>query len=117
MRSGVLYIGGSAGAHIATQSVAHIAAFDPIPDGMTDFKGLGLFDGIIFCHYTEEHKALYDKLKSEGKYKVFALRNEDSLVVASTNDDVIRHYDLMIDENNDPVRDPEPLRQSVCPRY
>ena len=76
-----------------------------------------MFDGIIFCHYTEEHKALYDKLKSEGKYKVFALRNEDSLVVASTNDDVIRHYNLMIDENNDPVRDPEPLRQSVCPRY
>lgn len=111
VRSGVLYIGGSAGAHIATQSVAHIAAFDPIPDGMTDFKGLGLFDGIIFCHYTEEHKALYDKLKSEGKYKVFALRDEDSLVVASTNDDVIRHYDLMIDENNDPARDPEPLRE------
>ena len=111
VRSGVLYIGGSAGAHIATQSVAHIAAFDPIPDGMTDFKGLGLFDGIIFCHYTEEHKALYDKLKSEGKYKVFALRNEDSLVVASTNDDVIRHYNLMIDENNDPARDPEPLRE------
>lgn len=117
VRSGVLYIGGSAGAHIATQSVAHIAAFDPIPDGMTDFKGLGLFDGIIFCHYTEEHKALYDKLKSEGKYKVFALRDEDSLVVASTNDDVIRHYDLMIDENNDPVRAPELLRQSICSRY
>lgn len=111
VRSGVLYIGGSAGAHIATQSVAHIAAFDPIPDSMTDFKGLGLFDGIIFCHYTEERKAPYDKLKSEGKYKAFALRDEDSLVVASTNDDVIRHYNLMIDENNDPVRDPEPLRE------
>lgn len=117
VRSGVLYIGGSAGAHIATQSVAHIAAFDPIPDGMTDFKGLGLFDGIIFCHYTEEHKALYDKLKSEGKYKVFALRDEDSLVVASTNDDVIRHYDLMIDENNDPVHDPEPLREYMDKWY
>lgn len=117
VRSGILYIGGSAGAHIATQIVAHIAAFDPIPDGMTDFKGLGLFDGIIFCHYTEEHKALYDKLKLEGKYKVFALRDENSLVVASTNDDVIRHYDLTIDENNDPVRDPEPLWQSVCPGH
>lgn len=111
VRSGVLYIGGSAGAHIATQSVAHIAAFDPIPDGMTDFKGFGLFDGILLCHYTEERKALYDKFKSEGKYKVFALRDEDSLVVASINDDVIRHYDLMIDENNDPVHDPEPLRE------
>ena len=98
VRLGVLYIGGSAGAHIATQSVAHIAAFDPIPDSMTDFKGLGLFNGIILCHYTEEHKALYNKFKSDGKYKVFALRDEDSLVVTSTNDDVIRHYDLMIYE-------------------
>ena len=111
VRSGVLYIGGSAGALIAAQSVAHIAAFDPIPDGMTDFKGLGLFDGILLCHYTKERKTLYDKLKSEGKYKVFALRDEDSLVVTSTNDDVVRHYDLMIDENNDPVHDPEPLRE------
>lgn len=25
-------------------------------------------------------------------------------------DDVVRHYDLLIDENNDPVHDPEPLR-------
>lgn len=111
VKSGILYIGGSAGAHIAAQSVAHITAFDPIPDGMTDFKGIGLFDGILLCHYTEERKTLYDKLKSEGKYKVFALRDEDSLVVVSTNDDVIQHYDLMIDENNDPVRDPEPLRE------
>ena len=30
---------------------------------------------------------------------------------------VSKHYDLLIEENNDPVRDPEPLRQSVCPRY
>lgn len=114
VRSGVLYIGGSAGAHVATQSVAHIAAFDPIPDDMTDFKGLGLFDGILLCHYNEERKALYDKLKAKGKYKVYALRDEDSLVVDSTNDGVIRHYDLMIDEDNDPVLDPKPLRQSVC---
>lgn len=117
VKSGVLYIGGSAGAQIVTQSVAHIAAFDPIPDSMTDFKGLGLFNGIILCHYTEKHKALYDKLKSEGKYKVFALRDEDSLVVTSTNADVIRHYDLMIDENNDPVHDSELLRQSISSRY
>ena len=69
VRSGVLYIGGSAGAHIATQSVAHIAAFDPIPDGMTDFKGLGLFDGIIFCHYTGEHKAGQGKLEVQKAEK------------------------------------------------
>lgn len=27
------------------------------------------------------------------------------------NMDVIKHYDLLIDENNDPVRDPAPLRE------
>lgn len=57
-------------------------------------------DSVTDCwiYNTEEHKALYDKFKSDGKYKVFALRDEDSLVVTSTNDDVIRHYDLMIYE-------------------
>ncbi len=110
VKSGVIYIGGSAGAHIATQNIEHIAAFDSIPDGMNDFNGLGLFDGILTCHYTEERKALYDKLKAEGKYKVYALKDDESLVVNTIADDVIRHYDLLIDENNDPVHDPKPLR-------
>ncbi len=110
VKSGVLYIGGSAGAHIATQSIEHIAAFDSIPDGMNDFNGLGLFDGILICHYTEERKALYDKLKVESKYKVYALKDDESLVVNTIADDVIRHYDLLIDENNDPVHDPKPLQ-------
>ena len=26
-------------------------------------------------------------------------------------EDVIRHYDKLIDENNDPVHDPKPLRE------
>lgn len=79
--SGVIYIGGSAGAHIASQNIEHIAAFDPVPEGMSDFNGLGLFDGILICHYTEERKALYDKLASDGKYKIYTLTDEDSLVV------------------------------------
>lgn len=110
VKSGVIYIGGSAGAHIATQNIEHIAAFDSIPDGMNDFNGLGLFDGILICHYTEERKAQYDKLKAEGKYKVYALKDDESLVVNTIVDDVIRHYDLLIDENNDPVHDPKPLQ-------
>ena len=110
LKSGVLYIGGSAGAHIVTQNIEHITAFDSIPDGMNDFNGLGLFDGVFICHYTEERKALYDKLKADGKYKVYALKDDESLVVNTIADDVIRHYDLLIDENNDPVHDPKPLQ-------
>ena len=110
VQSGVLYIGGSAGAHIATQSIAHVAAFDPIPDGMNECNGLGLFDGILICHYTEERRPLYEALTAAGKYKVYALHDEDSLVVNSITEEVIRHYDWLVDENNDPVHDPEPLR-------
>lgn len=110
VKSGVLYIGGSAGAHIATQSIEHIAAFDFIPDGMNEFKGLGLFDGILICHYTAERKRLLDDLISNSKYKVYALSDDDSLVVNSITDDVIQHYDSIVKENNDPVHDPKPLR-------
>ena len=110
VKSGVLYIGGSAGAHIATQSIEHIAAFDSIPDGMNEFKGLGLFDGILICHYTAERKRLLDDLISNSKYKVYALSDDDSLVVNSITDDVIQHYDLLVKENNDPVHDPKPLQ-------
>ena len=81
VKLGVIYIGGSAGAHIVSQNIEHIATFDLVPDGMSDFNGLGLFDGILICHYKEDRKALYDKLVSDGKYKIYALTDEDSLVV------------------------------------
>ena len=48
---------------------------------MTDFNGLGLFDGILVCHYTSNRKPLYDKLQADGKYKVFALTDDDYLVI------------------------------------
>lgn len=59
----------------------HIAAFDSVPEDMTDFYGLGFVDGILICHYTEERKALYDKLKAEGKYKVYVLKDDESLII------------------------------------
>ncbi len=110
VKSGVIYIGGSAGAHIITQNIEHVAAFDSIPDGMNDFNGLGLLDGILICHYTMERKELYDKLISKNKYKVYTLSDDESLVVNSINDDVIQNYNLLIDESNDPVHDSKPLR-------
>ena len=110
VKSGVIYIGGSAGAHIITQNIEHVAAFDSIPDGMNDFNGLGLLDGILICHYTMERKELYDKLISKNKYKVYTLSDDESLVVNSINDDVIQHYNLLIDVSNDPVHDSKPLR-------
>jgi peptidase E len=79
--SGVTYIGGSAGAHIVSKSIEHVANFDAVPDEFNDFNGLGLFDGILICHYTPERKSIYDKLNQDGKYKVYALTDEESLVI------------------------------------
>lgn len=81
VQSGAVYIGGSAGAHIASKSIEHVSAFDSVPEGMTDFNGLGLFDGIFICHYTDDRKAIYDELKSQGKYNVVALRNDESILI------------------------------------
>ncbi len=47
VQNGVTYIGGSAGAHMASRDIAHVAAFDDVPYGMTDFSGLGLFDDVL----------------------------------------------------------------------
>lgn len=111
VKSGVTYIGGSAGAHIASQNIEHVSAFDPVPEGMTEFRGLGLFDGILICHYTEARKTLYDRLKADGKYNTYALTDNDSLVICSESNEIIDHYDRLIDENNDSVHDPEPLKE------
>ena len=80
IKNGAVYIGGSAGAHIVTEDVSHITSYDPSPEGMTNFKGLGLLDGILICHYSKARKELHDKLVSEGK-KVYPLTDDDSIVI------------------------------------
>lgn len=81
VKRGVTYIGGSAGTHILTKNIEHVLQFDDNSTGITDFNGLGLFDGIIFCHYTDERKEYYEKAVSEGKYKVYALTDDDAIVI------------------------------------
>ena len=78
---GVTYIGGSAGAHIATKDIEHVLQFDDNTTGITDFIGLGLFDGILFCHYTSERKEAYEKTLLTSKYKIYVLSDDDSIVI------------------------------------
>ena len=81
VKSGVIYIGGSAGAHIASKDIKHVEKYDGNNVGMTDYSGLGLFDGILICHYTDERKADLERLSANSEHKVFALTDEDSLVL------------------------------------
>lgn len=80
VKAGVVYIGGSAGVHLVSQDFEHVQNFDQNDAGITDFRGLGLFDGIVVCHFGEERKACYEALCAEGNYTVYALTDEDALV-------------------------------------
>ncbi|MBO5798365.1 MAG: Type 1 glutamine amidotransferase-like domain-containing protein [Clostridia bacterium] len=80
IKAGVTYIGGSAGVHFVSEDFRHVHHFDENTVGVTDCKGLGLFPGILVCHYGEERRAAYEALVAEGKYKVYPLTDEDCIV-------------------------------------
>ena len=81
VENGALYIGGSAGAHIASKDVEHVQVFDKNEVEMTDFSALGLFDGILFCHFCEERKPYYEKALAEQKFNVFTLADDEYIIV------------------------------------
>ncbi|MBQ3498439.1 MAG: Type 1 glutamine amidotransferase-like domain-containing protein [Clostridia bacterium] len=80
VKSGVVYIGGSAGAHIASKNIKHVENYDENIVGSTDYSGLGLFDGILICHYTEARKYDFEQLSQHSEFKAYALTDEDSIV-------------------------------------
>ena len=77
---GAMYIGGSAGAHIASRSVEHVAKYDHDTFGLTDFSGLHLFDGILICHYSEAREEDYIALREQGEQNIITLRDQDYIV-------------------------------------
>lgn len=80
VKSGVVYIGGSAGAHIATKNIEHVQRYDSNDVNLTDFSGLGLFDGILVCHYNYQRKYDYETLCRESEYNVFYMTDGDSII-------------------------------------
>ena len=81
VQSGVVYIGGSAGAHIATADISHVAKYDKDTFGLNNFSGLGLYNGILICHYSNDKKQHYEELYALGIHNVIALKNDQSIVV------------------------------------
>ena len=65
VNNGVLYIGKSAGAHIATKNIEHILEYDENEIGTHHFEGLGLMDGILVCHYSKDRQKTYERLLKE----------------------------------------------------
>ena len=98
INNGVIYIGGSCGAHIVTKNIEHLLDLDNNYCNLDDYNGLGLLDGIIIPHFNEvnyepeKRTDLYNKLITENKYKVYTLTNNESIIV---NNDIIE----IINEN------------------
>lgn len=80
VKNGVTYIGGSAGAHIVTKNIEHVLPFDSNSVELNDYNGLGLFDGILFCHYTDDRKKYVDACKKRNKYNVSILRDDETII-------------------------------------
>ena len=78
---GTTYIGGSAGAHIVSRSIAHIKKYDIDLFGVADMSGLNLFDGILICHYSESRENDYITLTEQGEKNIIKLRDQDSVVI------------------------------------
>ena len=80
VRRGVIYISGSAGAHIASKDVSHVLEADENAVGLSDFRALGLLNGVLICHYTEARRPWLERTRL-GAYPVYALTDGDTLVV------------------------------------
>lgn len=74
---GVIYLGASAGTHIATTNIEHVNMFDENFVNINDYQALNLFNGIIICHYSEEREKAYRELKRYSKYKVYTLKDKE----------------------------------------
>jgi len=82
VKDGAVYIGGSAGAHIASANMEHVLRYDANSNGIEDMQGLGLFDGIFICHFSAEREEHYNQLKASSPYEVYSLTNDETIVLS-----------------------------------
>lgn len=81
INKGIIYIGRSAGTHLLTKNIEHILDFDENYIGLENYDALNLFDGIIFCHYTNERKEHYLRALSKKDYTVYKITDEELIIV------------------------------------
>jgi len=81
--NGAAYIGASAGAAIAGKSIEHVYYVDRNHILLKNLDGLGLFDGIVFPHLTQEELDEYVRKNSDIKEKystIFSIE-EDGIII------------------------------------
>ena len=89
INKGVIYIGGSCGAHLLTKNIEHLLSLDNNIYELENYDALGVVDFILIPHYASneynprEREELYNRLLKENKYKVFTLTNDESLIITN----------------------------------
>ena len=68
IKNGVIYIGGSCGAHIVSKNIKHLEALDDNYLNIKDYDALGWFDGIIIPHFNEK-EYIYQNFDNSKKDK------------------------------------------------
>ena len=81
VNKGAVYIGGSAGAHIASADISHVSRYDTNTHGVTDMSGFGLFKGILICHYNDDRAKHFNELKANNSFEVVPLKDGENIVV------------------------------------
>lgn len=76
----VIYIGRSAGTHLVTKNIEHVLPFDENQIGLENFDAMGLFNGIIFCHYNKSREKYYFEAIKKGKYNVYKINDEEMII-------------------------------------
>lgn len=77
LKKGVIYIGRSAGSHLMSKNIKHVENFDDNDVGLDKFDAIGILNGIIFCHYTEDRRKFYERTLKENKYNVYKITDEE----------------------------------------
>jgi peptidase E len=85
IKNGVIYVGGSAGSHIASANIEHVAKYDSNDVNLCNFDGLKLFGGILICHYTPERKKDYEKLLKNAIYPLYTLTDDQIIICKDDN--------------------------------
>lgn len=80
IKSGVIYIGSSAGSEILGNSIETALPYDANNINMTDFTGLKIIDGLIVPHCNRKQEFI-ENLKSSTNEKLYLLCDGDGIII------------------------------------
>lgn len=65
------------------KNVEHVLEFDSNDVGLSDYNALGIFDGILICHFDKTREEVYNRLLENKKYNVYTLTNQELLHITN----------------------------------